>query len=93
MLIVGILIGLFIPFTDVWLRSSVKFALLPLTIGIGYELIRVCGRHDNALTRIIAAPGMWMQHLTTKEPEDDMIEVAIKAMEDVIPENGEDLIK
>ena len=93
MLIVGILIGLFIPFTDVWLRSSIKIALLPLTVGIGYELIRICGRHDNAVTRIIAAPGMWMQHLTTKEPEDDMIEVAIKAMEDVIPENGEDLIK
>ena len=93
MLLVGILIGLFIPFTDVWLRSSIKFALLPVTIGIGYELIRICGRHDNVITRIIAAPGMWMQHLTTKEPEDDMIEVAIKAMEDVIPENGEDLIK
>ncbi len=93
MLLVGILIGLFIPFTDVWLRSSIKFALLPVTVGIGYELIRVCGRHDNVITRIIAAPGMWMQHLTTKEPEDDMIEVAIKAMEDVIPENGEDLIR
>lgn len=93
MLIVGILIGLFIPFTDVWLRSSIKIALLPLTVGIGYELIKLCGRHDNIITRIIAAPGIWMQHLTTKEPADDMIEVAIEAMKDVIPENGEDLIK
>ena len=93
MLIVGILIGLFIPFTDVWLRSTIKIVLLPITVGIGYELIRLCGRHDNAVTRIIAAPGMWMQRLTTKEPEDEMIEVAIKAMEDVIPENGEDIIK
>ncbi|HCA54673.1 MAG TPA: DUF1385 domain-containing protein, partial [Ruminococcaceae bacterium] len=88
MLIVGILIGLFIPFTDVWLRSAVKFLLLPVTVGLGYELIRICGRHDNIVTHIIAAPGVWMQHLTTKEPKDEMIEVAIAAMKDVIPENG-----
>ncbi len=93
MLIVGILIGLFIPFTDVWLRSSIKLLLLPLTVGIGYELIKICGRHDNIVTRIIAAPGVWMQHLTTKEPKDEMIEVAIEAMKDVIPENGEDIIR
>lgn len=92
MLLVGIIIGLFIPFENVVLRSSVKVLLLPLTVGVGYELIRVCGRHDNIVTRIIAAPGMWMQRLTTKEPEDDMIEVAIAAMNDVIPENGEDII-
>ncbi len=93
MLIVGIFIGLFIPFTDVWLRSTVKLLLLPVTVGIGYELIRICGKHDNIITRIIAAPGVWMQHITTKEPEDDMIEVAISAMKDVIPENGEDIIR
>lgn len=93
MLIVGIIIGLFIPFTNVWLRSSLKILLLPLTVGVGYELIRICGRHDNVLTRIIAAPGVWMQHITTKEPKDDMIEVAIAAMKDVIPENGEDIIR
>ena len=92
MLIVGILIGLFIPFTSVVLRSVTKILLLPLTVGIGYELIKVCGKHDNIITRIIAAPGMWMQHITTKEPTDDMIEVAIQAMNDVIPENGEDRI-
>ena len=93
MLIVGILIGLFIPFTDEWLRSAVKFLLLPVTVGLGYELIRICGRHDNIVTHIIAAPGVWMQHLTTKEPKDEMIEVAIAAMKDVIPENGEDIIR
>lgn len=92
MLLVGILIGLFIPVTDVWLRASIKILLLPVTVGIGYELIRICGRHDNVITRIIAAPGMWMQRLTTKEPQDEMIEVAIAAMKDVIPENGEDII-
>lgn len=93
MLIVGILVGLFIPFTDVWLRSSVKLLLLPVTVGIGYELIKICGKHDNIITRIIAAPGVWMQHITTKEPDDDMIEVAISAMKDVIPKNGEDIIR
>lgn len=93
MLIVGILIGLFIPFTEVWLRSTVKILLLPVTVGIGYELIKICGKYDNIITRMIAAPGVWMQHITTKEPEDDMIEVAIEAMKDVIPENGEDRIR
>ena len=48
--------------------------------------------YDNVVTRIIAAPGVWMQHITTKEPDDKMIEVAIAAMKDVIPENGEDRI-
>ena len=92
MLIVGIIIGLFIPINDPVLRPIVKFCLLPLTVGIGYELIKICGRHDNVVTRIIAAPGVWMQHITTKEPDDRMIEVAIEAMKDVIPENGEDRI-
>ena len=93
MLIVGIVIGLFIPINHPVIRPVVKFCLLPVTVGIGYELIKLCARNDNFLTRLIAAPGVWMQHITTKEPEDDMIEVAIKAMEDVIPENGEDIIK
>ena len=92
MLIVGIIIGLFIPINHPVIRPVVKFALLPLTVGIGYELIKLCGRHDNVVTRIIAAPGMWMQHLTTKEPDEKMVEVAIQAMQDVIPENGEDRI-
>ena len=92
MLIVGIIIGLFIPINDPVLRPIVKFCLLPLTVGIGYELIKICGRHDNVVTRIIAAPGVWMQQITTKEPDDRMIEVAIEAMKDVIPENGEDRI-
>ncbi len=92
MLLLGIVIGLFIPISTPWLRTIVKLLLLPVTCGIGYELIKICGRHDNAFTRIIAAPGLWAQRITTKEPTDDMIEVAIKAMKAVIPENGEDII-
>ncbi|MEE0061481.1 MAG: DUF1385 domain-containing protein [Acutalibacteraceae bacterium] len=92
MLLVGIVIGLFIPISTPWLRTAVKLLLLPVSCGIGYELIKLCGRHDNKLTRIIAAPGLWAQRITTKEPTNDMIEVAIKAMKAVIPENGEDII-
>lgn len=91
-LIVGIVIGFFIPFENPFLRTGIKLLLIPLTMGVGYELIRLCGKHDNRLTRIIAAPGLWVQRLTVKEPDDTMIRAAIAAMELVIPENGEDLV-
>lgn len=93
MILVGIIIGLFIHISNPFLRAIVKILLLPLSCGLGYELIKLCGRHDNAFTRIIAAPGLWAQRITTKEPDDKMIEVAIEAMEAVIPENGEDLVQ
>lgn len=92
MLLIGIIIGLFIPITNPVLRTVVKLLLLPVTCGIGYELIKICGRYDNKLTRIIAAPGLWAQRITTKEPDEHMIEVAISAMKAVIPENGEDIL-
>ena len=92
MLLLGIIVGFFIPFTNPFLRTAVKLLCIPAVVGIGYELIRVCGRYDNLATRIIAAPGLWTQRLTTKEPDDSMIEVAIAAMRDVIPENGEDIV-
>ena len=92
MLILGIAIGLFVPtFLGFW-RPIIKIALIPLTCGIGYELIKLCGRHDNTFTRIIAAPGLWAQRITTKEPDDDMIEVAIEAIKAVIPEDGSDIV-
>ncbi len=72
------------------LRVLVKFALLPIIVGIGYELIKFAGRHDNLLTRIISLPGVWLQHLTVFEPEDGMIECAIAAVERVIPDDGSD---
>ena len=92
MLLVGIIVGLFIPITDPILRTIVKILLLPVSCGIGYEIIKLCGKYDNTFTHILAAPGLWAQRITTKEPDDSMIEVAIKAMEAVIPENGEDII-
>ena len=95
MLIVGFIIGLFIPAFPIpftWLRPVIKILLLPLTCGIGYELIKLCGKYDNAVTRIIAAPGLWAQRITTKEPDEKMCEVAIKAMKAVIPEDGSDIV-
>ena len=96
MLILGILIGLFVPvapFGINWLRPVIKILLIPITCGIGYELIKVCGRYDNTITHIISAPGMWAQRITTKEPDDSMIEVAIEAIKNVIPDDGSDIIK
>lgn len=92
MLLIGVIAGFFIPITNPFLRMIVKLLLLPLVVGIGYELIRLCGRCENLATRIIAAPGMWIQRLSTKEPDDGMMEAAIRAIEAVIPENGEDLV-
>ena len=92
MLIVGIVVGFFIPFENPFLRTSAKLLLLPVSVSIGFELIKICSKYDNIITRIVAAPGLWMQRITVKEPDDGMIEVAIAAMRDVIPENGEDII-
>ena len=90
MLLVGIIISIFIRIDHVVLRTVIKLALLPLTVGVGYELIKLAGRYDNWFTRAISAPGVWMQHITTVEPDDEMIECAIKALEAVIPENPEE---
>ena len=73
-----------------WLRTIIKLLLVPVICGLGYELIKICGRYDNFVTRIVAAPGLWIQRITVKEPDDSMIEVAIAAMSEVIPENEEE---
>ncbi len=89
MIILSIAIGIIFLWAveTVWLRSLLKIALLPLTVGIGYEFIRYAGKHDNALIRALSAPGLWMQNLTTKEPDDDMIEVAITSLKSALPED------
>ena len=74
--------------TVLW--TAIKILLVPLICGIGYELIKICGKHDNFLTRAISAPGVWVQRITTREPDDDMIEIAIAAMKEVIPEEAEE---
>ena len=73
------------------LMVAFKLLLLPMVVGITYEINRWAGGHDNALTRVLTAPGMWMQHFTTNEPDDSMIEVGIAAVKAVLPqEEGAD---
>ena len=67
-------------------RVGLKLLLLPVVVGISYELNRLVGRFDNWFTRALSAPGMWLQHLTTNEPDDSMIEVGIAALTAVLPE-------
>ncbi len=74
--------------TLIWM--AIKLLILPLITGISYEFIKYAGRHDNLLVRILAAPGLWMQRLTTKEPDDGMIEVALASFKAVITDNKED---
>lgn len=64
--------------------------ILPLVTGISYEFIRYAGRHNNLFTKIVCAPGLWMQRITTKEPDDSMLEVALKSLKAVITDNPED---
>jgi len=93
MVLVSILIGFFIPpELHPAIRIGVKILLFPITMGLGYELIKFAGRHENIITKIISAPGVGLQHLTVFEPDDDMIECAIAAMKEVIPEDGSDKI-
>ncbi len=85
MLLLSILIGMFIRIDALWLRSLVKLLLLPLSVGIGFEFIMYAGRHDNTVTRALSAPGLWMQRLTTKEPDESQLEIAIAALKGAIP--------
>ena len=76
------------PMTNVWLRTLVHLLLLPLVVGITYEFNRWVGRcvDDSKLAQILTAPGLWLQNFTTYEPDDGMIEVAIRSIELVLPE-------
>lgn len=81
-MIVSTLVQMIFPgvYDIAWLWIIAKVLMLPIICGLGYELLKACGKYDNILTRIISAPGMWLQRITTKEPEDDMIEIAIAAL-------------
>ena len=86
-LLLSILVSSFVSWDNVWLRVGMKVLTLPIIMSLSYECIKYAGRHDNLLTRILSAPGLWTQRLTTKEPTDDMIEVAIASMKRVIPDD------
>ena len=82
------LVSALLPMSGMLVRLLVRLALLPVVVAISYECNRFVGRHDNRLTRILSAPGMWFQHFTTNEPDDSMIEVAIEALKLVIPDEA-----
>ena len=84
--VVSILVNAVVRLDNTFARMGCHLLLLPLVVGISYEINRWCGRHDNWLSAILSAPGKWLQHMTTNEPDDSMIECAIRAMELVIPE-------
>lgn len=84
---ISIIVGSFISWDNPAIRMLLKLALIPVVVGISYELIKLAGRSDGMLTRIISAPGMWLQRITTCEPDDSQIECAIAALEAVIPED------
>ena len=81
---------LHLPWDNILLRMCFKLALLPIIVGIGYEFIRLAGRYDNWFTKAFSAPGLWLQRITTKEPDEKQIECAIAALKAVIPEDTEE---
>lgn len=90
MMIVPILIFAFVQMDNPWMRMAMRLILLPLVIGLSYECIRFAGKHDGLISRALRWPGLQMQRLTVFEPDDSMIEVAIAAMQRVIPDDGSD---
>lgn len=93
-ILISIILFLLVNFENVWLRYGIRILLLPIIAGISYEFIRLAGTSDGIIVNIFSKPGLWMQRITTKEPTDDMIEVAIDAVEAVfdwrayLEENG-----
>lgn len=82
-MIIGICLLFFVRVESVWMRVIVRIALLPVIAGISYEVLKLAGRSDHVIINLLSKPGLAIQKLTTAEPDDDMIEVAIKAVEAV----------
>ncbi|MBE7028827.1 MAG: DUF1385 domain-containing protein [Ruminococcaceae bacterium] len=89
-MIVSILVFSCISWGELHLRLLYRLLLLPVVAGLSYELIKIAGKYDNTFTKIISKPGVLLQHLTTKEPDESQIEVALAALKSVISENRED---
>ena len=94
MLFISIIVGILIPASlgDL-LRSVIKLALVPLIVGFGYEFIMLAGKHNNIVTRVLSAPGLWMQRLTTREPSEDQLEVALTALMYAMPDEFPDFAR
>ena len=89
-MIISIILFLFLPKTGVFMRVILRLALLPVVAGLSYEVIKWAGRSKNKFVCTLSKPGLWLQGLTTREPDDSQIEVAIASMLPCIPENKDD---
>ena len=76
----------FVPWDNIWLRYLIKLPLMPIICGLGFEFIAYAGKHDNLFTRILSAPGLWMQRVTTREPDEKQLEIAILATMSAMPD-------
>ena len=84
-MIVAIVFHVFFGWPDLWLRILSRLAVLPVVAGVSYEIIRFAGRSENRIVRILITPGLWLQYLTTRPPDDEMVEVAIESLKAVLP--------
>ena len=85
-MVVAIVFHVFFGWPDLWLRILSRLAVLPVVAGVSYEIIRFAGRSENRIVRIMITPGLWLQYLTTRPPESEMVEVAIESLKAVLPE-------
>ncbi len=89
-MIISILLFALLPKTGLFLRIVLRLLLLPIVAGLSYEVIKLAGKSTNSCVKWLTKPGLWLQYLTTREPDESQIEVAIRSMQEVIPENSED---
>jgi len=89
-MIISIILFSFVSWGNMWIRLGLKLLLLPFVAGISYEIIRWAGRSKNKVVCVISRPGMWLQNITTREPDDSQLEVAIESMKAVLTDNKED---
>ena len=89
-MVISIICYSFMGWQNIWIRTLTRLALMPVIAGLSYEIIKLAGRFDNILTRILSFPGLCLQKITTNEPDDSQLEVALEAIKAVIPESKED---
>ncbi len=89
-LLLSLIVGIFLPRENMWIRFGIQMLCLIPEASVAYELIKLAGKYDNIITKIISAPGLWLQRITTKEPTDKQIEVAIAALKPCLPTEGEE---
>ncbi len=89
-MIISIVLFSFISWDNIWTRLGMRLLLLPVVAGISYEIIRWAGRSKSKIVCVISRPGMWLQNITTREPDDSQLEVAIASMKAVLTDNKED---